>query len=175
MNRDAWTVFVDRDGTLNVDQVHAVDIARLELRPGAQDALRLWHAAGWRVVVITNQSGIARGKYTEADMHEFHRALEERLGSPIDAFYFCPHLPDAGCPCRKPKTGMLEAAIRELGIDPRRAFMVGDTAADMAAGSAVGARTVFVPSKEAPAGPPAHHVARDLREAAEWTLKEARR
>ena len=168
-----WTVFVDRDGTLNVDQVHAVDVARLELRPGAREALRLWSGAGWRVVVVTNQSGIARGKYAEADMHAFHRALEERLGGGVDAFYFCPHLPDAGCACRKPRTGMLDAAIADLGIDPGRSFMVGDTEADMQAGAAVGARTVYVPSKDG-VPPRADHVARDLREAAEWTLAQAR-
>src|SRR5687767_14851933 len=86
-----WTVFVDRDGTLNVDQVHGVDVARLELRPGAREAIRLWNDAGWRVVVVTNNSGIGRGKYTEAQMHAFHRALAERLGGRIDAWYFCPH------------------------------------------------------------------------------------
>lgn len=169
-----WTVFVDRDGTLNVDQVHGVDIAKLELRPGAQEAIALWNASGWRVIVVTNQSGLARGKYTEAQMHAFHRALEERLGGSVDAFYFCPHLPDAGCACRKPGTALFEAAIRERGVDPRRAFMVGDTEADMQAGAAIGARTVFVPSKGG-AAPKADHVARDLAEAARWTLAQARR
>lgn len=167
-----WTVFVDRDGTLNVDQVHGVDIDRLELRPGAREAMRAWRDRGWRIVMITNQSGIARGKYTEAQMHAFHRALEERLGARFDAIYFCPHMPDAGCACRKPRTGMLDAAIRDLGIDTSRAFLVGDGEADMEAGAAVGARTVFVASKPG-AVPKADHVARDLDEAAKWMVRES--
>lgn len=168
-----WTVFLDRDGTLNVDQIHGVDIAKLELRPGVRDGLAMWNAAGWRIVVVTNQSGIARGKYTEAQMHAFHRALAESAAARIDAFYFCPHLPDAGCACRKPATGMFDAAIRELGVDPARAFMVGDTEADMAAGAAIGARTVFIPSKPGPA-PRADRVAVDLADAARWTLEVSR-
>ncbi|HUR69004.1 MAG TPA: HAD family hydrolase [Candidatus Thermoplasmatota archaeon] len=171
---NGWTVFIDRDGTLNVDQVHNVDVARLTLRPGAQEALALWNAQGWRVVVVTNNSGIARGKYTEPDMHAFHAALEAGLGGRIDAFYFCPHMPDAGCGCRKPETGMFDAAISDLGIDPRRSFMIGDTAADMEAGRRIGARSIYVAAKEGAPAPPADHVARDLREAAEWTLQEAR-
>lgn len=166
-----WTVFIDRDGTLVVDQVHGVDVARLELRPGAAEAMRAWRAAGWRVVGVTNNSGLARGKYTEAQMHAFHRAIEERIGK-LDAWYFCPHMPEAGCACRKPLLGMFEQAIRDHGIDPRRSFMVGDTAADMGAGANLGARTVFVPSHPGDV-PPASFVAKDLAAAAAWTLKEA--
>ena len=167
------TIFIDRDGTLVVDQVHGVDVARLELRPGAKDALRMWRAAGWRIVGITNNSGIARGKYTEAQMHAFHRAIEDALGSRLDGWYFCPHMPDAGCACRKPRTAMFEAAIRDHAIDPKRSFMIGDTEADAQGGAAIGARTVHVPSKPGPA-PKADHVAPDLAEAARWTLRQAK-
>lgn len=170
---ERWTVFIDRDGTLVVDQVHGVDIARLELRPGAKEAMRLWKEAGWRVVGVTNNSGLARGKYTEAQMHAFHRAIEEALGGKLDAWYFCPHLPDAACACRKPKTGMFDAAIRDHGIDAKRSFMVGDTAGDMGAGAAIGARTIYVASTSAPL-PAADHVAPDLAEAARWSLRQAR-
>lgn len=169
----AWTVFLDRDGTLNVDQVRGVDIAKLELMPGAREALALWKAAGWKLIVITNQTGLARGLYTRAQMDAFHLALEERLGVRMDGFYVCPHAADAGCACRKPRTGLFEAAIREQGIDPRRSFTIGDKPWDIEAGTAAGTRTVFVPS-EARAAPPADHVARDLADAARWTLAVAR-
>lgn len=169
-----WTVFIDRDGTLVIDQVHNVDVSRLTLRPGAVEAIRLWREAGWRIVGVTNNSGIARGKYTEDEMRAFHRAIEERLGAgPLDGWYFCPHMPEAGCACRKPLTGMFERAIRELGIDPRRSFMVGDTAADVGAGAAIGARTVFIASHEGVA-PAATFVAGDLAEAAGWTLSQSK-
>lgn len=174
------TVFVDRDGTLNVDQVRRVDIAKLEVMPGAAEALRLWNDAGWRVLVITNQSGLARGFYTEADMHAFHRALLARLGGHVDGFYWCPHMPDAGCACRKPGTALLERAAKEHGVDLRRSFMVGDSWMDVGAGAAVGARTVLVPhagrdfDAECLAGlgrvVRPDHIARDLAAAARWML-----
>jgi len=170
------TVFVDRDGTLNVDQVHGVSIEGLELRPGAAQAMRAWRDAGWRIVVITNQSGIARGKYTELEMHRFHEALQASLGVTFDALYFCPHLPDAGCACRKPAPGMLLQAAREHGIDLRASFMVGDSWLDVEAAEAVGARSVLVPSKPDTLSKRAKrpdHVAEDLAAAAEWMLSQS--
>lgn len=167
-----WTVFVDRDGTLVVDQVRGVDIAKLQLRSGAKEALQLWKDAGWRIVGVTNNSGLARGLYSEAQMHAFHRAIEAQTGVKLDAWYFCPHLPDAGCACRKPKTGMFDAAIRDLGIDPKRCFMVGDTTGDMGAGAAIGAKTIFIPAaldKTAPAD----FIGADLFDAARWSLAVA--
>jgi D-glycero-D-manno-heptose 1,7-bisphosphate phosphatase len=166
---ERWTVFIDRDGTLVVDQGHGVDLARLELRPSAKEAIGLWKQAGWRIIGVTNNSGLARGKYTQAQMHAFHRAIEVALGTTLDAWYFCPHMPEAGCACRKPKTGMFEAAMHDHDIDAKRAFMIGDTASDMGAGAAIGARTVYVPSTSEP-HPEADFVAHDLKEAARWTL-----
>lgn len=167
------TVFVDRDGTLNVDQVHGVDIDRLDMRPGAAQAMRTWRDAGWRIVLVTNQSGIGRGLYTEADMHRFHEALQATLGVAFDAVYFCPHLPDAGCACRKPAPGMLLQAQRDHGIDLRASFVVGDSWLDVEAAEAVGARAVLVPSKAdtlAKRAKRPDHVAETLDEAAEWML-----
>jgi histidinol-phosphate phosphatase family protein len=177
------TVFVDRDGTLNVDQVRGVDVATLRLMPHAAEAMRLWRDAGWRIVVVSNQSGIGRGLYTEADMHAFHRALEARLGVAPDAYDWCPHVPDAGCACRKPGTRMYERTAQRLGIDLRESFVVGDSWRDVLAGQRIGARaTVLVPSpgrddakeaREAVGEPPVpSFVARDLREAARWTLAQ---
>lgn len=173
-------IFVDRDGTLNVDQVRRVDIDKLALMPGAAEAIRLWNAAGLPVIVVTNQSGLARRNYTEEEMHAFHHALVERLGGRVDAFCWCPHMPDAGCACRKPGTALLERAAKERGVDLAASFMVGDSWMDVGAGAAVGARTVLVPhagrdyDAECLAGlgrvVRPDHVARDLAEAARWTL-----
>src|SRR5207244_6593720 len=120
---DRRTVFVDRDDTLVVDQVRAVEVAHLKLMPGAREAVASWRDAGWRVVLFTNNAGIGRSLYTEADMVRYHQAIEAALGSRFDAVLFCPHLPDAGCDCRKPRTGLLErfASRDEL----RSSFVVG--------------------------------------------------
>jgi D-glycero-D-manno-heptose 1,7-bisphosphate phosphatase len=180
------TLFVDRDGTLNVDQVHAVDVGRLQLTPGAADAMRLWRDAGWRLVVVSNQSGLARGSFSEADLRAFHRALAERLGVEPDAWYWCPHLPTAGCACRKPGTLLFERAMRDLSIRAADAYVVGDSWRDVLAGQRIGARgTVRVPAPgrddagEARAAlgavPTPSFEARDLLDAARWTLRDAER
>ena len=177
------TVFVDRDGTLCEDQVHGVDAAKLRLRPGAREAIALWKAAGWRVVMVTNQSGIGRGLYDEAAMRRFHDALADELGAPFDGVYHCPHLPDAGCACRKPKAGMMQRAAHEMGVDLSTSFVVGDSWRDVAAGQAAGCWTVQVPSRgDADAQeareslgrvPTPDFVARDLAEAARWSLAQS--
>ena len=184
MTPAAPVVFVDRDGTLNVDQVRRVDVDRLVLMPGARDAMRLWREAGWRVVVVTTQSGIERGLYTEEAMHAFHRALAAALGGGIEAFYWCPHAPETRCACRKPGHALLTRAARERGLDLASSFMVGDTWRDVVAGKAVGARAVLVPhpgddyAKECLAGcgrvVAPDHVASDLAAAARWTLEAPR-
>lgn len=167
------TVFLDRDGTLNVDLVRSVDLARLRLMPRAAEAVRAWREAGWRIVVVTNQSGIGRGYYDEAAMRAFHEELARRLGVAPDAWYFCPHAPEDGCACRKPKPGMLLQAMREHPIDPARAFFVGDSASDVEAARAAGVRSVLVPSRaDDRQGSAPDHVAPDLLAAAEWTLRE---
>jgi len=175
-------IFVDRDGTLNVDQVRGVDVAKLQLMPHAAEAMRAWRDAGWRIVVVSNQSGLGRGLYTEAQMHAFHRALEARLGVAPDAYDWCPHLPDAGCACRKPGTQMFDRTAARLGVDLHESIVVGDSWRDVLAGQRAGARaTVLVPSPgrdddaEARAAvgepPKPSYVARDLLDAARWTLR----
>ena len=181
MDRRA-AVFVDRDGTLNVDQVRRVDVDKLVLMPGAAEAIHLWKKADLPVIVVTNQSGIERGLYTEDAMRAFHRALEEKLGGGIEAFYHCPHAPETRCACRKPGHALLTRAAAERGIDLARSFMVGDTWRDVVAGNAVGARTVLVPhpgddyDAECLAGigrvVQPDHVARDLAAAARWVLAQ---
>jgi D-glycero-D-manno-heptose 1,7-bisphosphate phosphatase len=135
--------FFDRDGVLNVDRgfVHKPD--DLVWIPGAMQAVRLLNEAGYIVIVVTNQSGVARGYYDEADVHDFHAHMQGELrlqGAHIDAFYFCPHHPEGNiaryaitCDCRKPRTGLLEQATRGWEIDLSRSFLIGDRDGDMVA------------------------------------------
>jgi D-glycero-D-manno-heptose 1,7-bisphosphate phosphatase len=142
------TAFLDRDGVLNVDHGYVHQIERLEWIDGAPDAVRLLNQAGFRVVVITNQSGIARGHYDEAAVLRFHAHMQAFLGTHgarIDAFYFCPHHPQGTveayaieCECRKPKTGLLEQAARDCPVDRSRSFVIGDREGDIAAAAAFG-------------------------------------
>jgi D-glycero-D-manno-heptose 1,7-bisphosphate phosphatase len=147
-------IFLDRDGTLNVDvgYLHAMD--QLELFPWTADSLRLLKRAGYLLVVITNQSGVATGYIREAFVGEAHAEIQARLaqaGVAIDAFYYCPHhvsgvLPHLtrDCRCRKPKPGMIEDAVRDHQIDVSRSWMLGDKWLDVKAGQAAGVRTILL-------------------------------
>ena len=152
MSRKA--AFIDRDGVLNEERAFVHRIEDFAFVPGATEALRALQAAGYLLVVITNQSGIARGIYSEADYLALTAHIEERLraaGVRLDAVEYCPHLTDApleryrlDCDCRKPRPGMLAKAIRELDIDPQRSFLVGDRLSDIAAGRAAGLDRCFL-------------------------------
>ena len=143
-------VFLDRDGVLNADIGYLWRIEDFVWMPGAPAAIRLFNQLGWRVVVVTNQSGIARGYYTENDMHALHAHIQQLLrpfNSSIDAFYFCPHLPNAPlaayaktCDCRKPKPGMIKQALTDYDIDVDQSFLVGDKSSDLKAAQAAGLR-----------------------------------
>ena len=146
-------VFLDRDGTI-IDEVGYLDrVERLSLYPWSIDAIRAFNRAGFRVVVITNQSGIARGFFTEAVVDDVHRHLAAMLatgGAHVDAYYYCPHHPDGineyaiECDCRKPEPGLIHRASRELGLSLAGSWFVGDTWMDVAAGRAAGCRTIMV-------------------------------
>jgi D-glycero-D-manno-heptose 1,7-bisphosphate phosphatase len=147
-------VFLDRDGTL-IEEVGYLDrVDRVELYPWSIDAVRLLNRAGLRVIVVTNQSGIARGFFTEAivdDVHAHISALLAEGGAYVDAYYYCPHHPQghrAGythvCDCRKPARGLVDRAARELAVDPQRSFVVGDRWLDVRLARTVGARGVLV-------------------------------
>lgn len=152
MSRKA--AFIDRDGVLNEERAFVHRIEDFALVPGAIEALRMLKAAGYLLVVVTNQSGIARGLYSEADYLALTRQVRERLeaaGISLDAVEYCPHLPDAPvaryrleCDCRKPKPGMLQRAIRSLDIDPAASFLVGDRLSDVQAGRAGGIGRCFL-------------------------------
>jgi len=144
--------FLDRDGVLNVDHGYVYRPEDLEWITGAPEAVRLLNEAGYYVLVITNQSGVARGFYDEAAVQRFHahmRALIEAAGARIDAFYYCPHHPEGAvkelavrCRCRKPAPGMLEQAAAEWPLDLSRSFLIGDKDDDMTAAARFGIRGV---------------------------------
>ncbi|MBK9215591.1 MAG: HAD family hydrolase [Chloracidobacterium sp.] len=137
-------IFLDRDGTL-IEEVNYLSRSEdLRLFRYTKGAVEMLKAAGYLVVVVTNQSGIGRGIYTESDMHAIHESIQVQLDHAIDAFYFCPHLPCDGCVCRKPRTGMIEAAVRDLDIDLQRSWMVGDKDADVNCGKNARIKTVLV-------------------------------
>jgi D-glycero-D-manno-heptose 1,7-bisphosphate phosphatase len=181
-------VFLDRDGTLIEESGYLDRLERLAFFPYTVDAVRLLNRAGFAVVVLTNQSGVARGIVREAFVAEAHRHIEDRLaagGARVDRFYYCPHHPAAAidalrraCECRKPRPGMLRQAAADLDLDLSRSFSVGDRWHDLEAGRAVGARGVLVRTgygrtaeQAPPAGAPADAVVDNLMEAVSWILR----
>ncbi len=151
MNKAA---FLDRDGVINEDVGHLHKIKDLHLLPGAASAIKKLNDAGYFVIVVTNQAGIAKGLYTISDMEELHAEVRARVGEEgarIDKIYYCPHHREGviaehaiACECRKPDTGMIESAMKEFDIDPTVSFLIGDKLSDILAGKRMGLRTVFV-------------------------------
>jgi D-glycero-D-manno-heptose 1,7-bisphosphate phosphatase len=147
-------IFIDRDGTLNEDIGYVSSPDRLILYPWAAEAVRLINSSGRKAIVITNQSGIARRMYTVDTLEQIHRRMIDELaseGARIDAVYFCPHHPVIGdppyravCECRKPRTGMLDAASREHNIDLALSYVIGDKASDIQLAENAGARGALV-------------------------------
>lgn len=142
-------IFLDRDGTVIEEAEYLSDPARLKLLPEAARALRLLKDAGFLLVVVTNQSGVARGYFNLETVELLNDTLNERLsgeGVAIDRFYVCPHHPEitGECGCRKPMPGMLQKAAAELDVDLSASWMVGDKACDIEAGLAAGVKTALV-------------------------------
>ncbi len=127
------------------DADYCDDPAKVEVFPGAGDALRQLKDRGFKIVVITNQSGIGRGYMTEEDYRAVESEFESQLGSDvIEATYFCPHSPDESCDCRKPEPGMLRQAAEEHQIDLTKSYFVGDKDSDIACGKRAGTKTILV-------------------------------
>ena len=167
-------VFFDRDGTLMEDVDYCNDPEQVRPFPGAADALRRLKARGFAVIVITNQSGIGRGRITLAQYHAVEQRLRLLLGSEmIDASYFCPHHPDEICDCRKPSPKLVLQAAREHGLDLAKSFFIGDKDADIACGRSAGTRTILVETGYGKLHPGcgADHVAKDVVAAVEFILK----
>jgi D-glycero-D-manno-heptose 1,7-bisphosphate phosphatase len=147
-------VFLDRDGTLLEEAGYISHIDRAKLFPWTAEALRKLNSAGLPVVVVTNQSGVGRGYFSEDLVTKVHRKIQQELaeqGAYIDAFYYCPHHPTAAikayrkeCRCRKPGVGMLEEAAQRFEINPRASYVVGDSYRDMQLGFNAGARTILL-------------------------------
>jgi histidinol-phosphate phosphatase family protein len=173
-------VFLDKDGTLLEDLPYNVDPLKMRLAPGAEEALAMLRRAGCPVVVVSNQSGVARGLFPESSLAEVGRALKRMLGAfgvSLAGFYYCPHHPEGtlpgyagACGCRKPAPGLLQRAAEELGLDLARSWLVGDILDDVEAGWRAGCRTVLIDNgnetewRPGPRRRP-HHVAADLAEA----------
>jgi D-glycero-D-manno-heptose 1,7-bisphosphate phosphatase len=183
-------VFLDRDGTLIEESGYLDRLERLVFFPFSVDAVRVLNQAGFAVVIVTNQAGIARGIVKESFVAEAHRHIAARLeagGARIDGFYYCPHYPTGvvekyrtACDCRKPQPGLLVKAGKELDLDLARSFVVGDRWHDLAAGHAVGARGVLVRTglghraeRSPEAGTVPDAIVDNLMDAAAWILQRA--
>ena len=141
-------VVIDRDGVINEDSDEFIKSVA-EWRPirGSLEAIAALHRGGWKVAVVTNQSGVGRGLYDEPTLGRIHQHMRERVraaGGELAGVYYCPHLPDAGCGCRKPKPGMFRALERDLGLSVVGAPYIGDRISDVEAADAVGARPILV-------------------------------
>lgn len=146
-------VFLDRDGTINVEKDYLYQAAEFEFIPGAIEAIKLLNQSGVLVIVVTNQSGVARGYYTEDDVINLHRHIAselERSGAHVDAWLYCPHHPTGRgsyalpCSCRKPLPGMLFEAAQRYSIDLEHSVMIGDKRADIEAGKSAGCSVILV-------------------------------
>lgn len=183
-------IFLDRDGTISEEVGYVNHLSRYRLLPNSLEAIRRINQAGFLAIVTTNQSGVARGYFSEDLVRQVHDRLlawVSEAGARLDAIYYCPHHPTEGrpplradCECRKPRPGMIRRAEREHGIDLARSYVVGDSRADLEAGAAAGVPGVLVQTgygrglvehqKETLTVPPLH-VAEDLLEAARFILE----
>ncbi len=172
------TVFVDRDGTIARDVHYCRRVEDFEFLPTVPEAIRLLNEHDFKTVVVTNQSGVARGYFTEATLLQIHQHMKKELaryGAWIDAIYYCPHHPDEGCECRKPRTGLFRQAARELDIDFSGSFVVGDMAMDIEAGRVLSCQTVLVttgPQERSNIANSPDYIADSLLEAAQWIISK---
>ena len=138
-------VFIDRDGTIIHDADYCSDPQQVRLLPRIAEALKRLKSQGFKLIIITNQSGIARGFFSLEQYRAVEAEILRQLGNDlVDATYFCPHLPDNGCDCRKPAAGMILQAAREHRVDLRRSFLIGDKESDAQCGRNAGVRTIRV-------------------------------
>jgi D-glycero-D-manno-heptose 1,7-bisphosphate phosphatase len=178
-------VFVDRDGTMIREVGYLYCEHQLEILPGVPEGLRLLRDKGYKIVVVTNQSAVARGRLTEAVLCEIHDELLRRLaraGAQVDGVYYCPHHPSEGfapykmvCDCRKPDVGLIRRAAAELGLVVEQSYVIGDQNTDMELAVRSGAKGILIAGDSEPDTVPdgANYVAENLLEAARWIASRA--
>ena len=145
-------VFLDRDGTINVDKDYVYRLEDLEFLPNTIKGLKTIQEKGYMLIIITNQSGIGRGYYSEEDYHLFMKGfykLLQKEGVKIEADYYCKHAPEDKCDCRKPETKLIEKAIKEHDIDVENSYIIGDKTADILTGKKAGLKTILVKTGKA--------------------------
>jgi D-glycero-D-manno-heptose 1,7-bisphosphate phosphatase len=190
IDKASIAVFLDRDGTINEEVGYVNHIDRFILLPGAIEAIREINRAGLRCVVISNQSGVARGYFPESlviQVHEKMKSILEERGGYFDGIYYCPHHPSEGqgpyrkdCQCRKPKIGMLKMASEELGIDLRRSYVVGDRMVDIMLAENAGSKGILVLTGygkgelefHGKKGPTPRFIAQDILDAVKWIIED---
>jgi histidinol-phosphate phosphatase family protein len=179
----APVVYLDRDGTLNLDPGYLNNPEGMRLLPGVGSAIARLNRAGFKTVLVTNQSGVGRGLIRAEALDAIHRRLRDLLaesGAWLDGIYACPHRPEEACGCRKPASGLVTRARQELALSSERSFVIGDRAIDMELARNIGARGVFVLSGDRPneeralmaaVGITPDYVARFLGDAVDWVLQ----
>jgi D-glycero-D-manno-heptose 1,7-bisphosphate phosphatase len=168
---------LDRDGTLIEDIGYLSDPDKIVFCQGAVEALWGLRDAGFGLILVTNQSGIARGRFSHADLGRVHERLQQRLrehGLSLDAIYFCPHGPDDSCSCRKPNPGMLLSASRDFGFAMRDAYVIGDSDTDIGAARACGAVGIQIRYRNKPINSAADYVSDDLWAAVNYAIRRHR-
>ena len=163
-------IVLDRDGTIVVDRHYLKDPDALQFAAGAAVGLQRMRDLGYRLVLITNQSGIARGFFSLSTLAEVHERLKQMLNSigvRLEGIYFCPHGPEEGCTCRKPQLGLMRQAAKELGFEMSRAIVIGDKASDIEFGQRAGAVTVLIGNPESPSPVAPDFIAENLWAAAD--------
>lgn len=165
-------IVLDRDGTIVVDRHYLANPEDLEFEEDAEAGLREMSQLGYRLVIITNQSGIARGLFSVSRLEQIHERLRlmlQEIGIPLAGIYYCPHGPQDACDCRKPNLGLMRQAAEDLGFDPSESIVIGDKESDVEFGRRAGAVTMLI-ANSAPGSTPttaADHVVRNLKEAAD--------
>jgi len=178
-------VFLDRDGTIIEDVGYLNNPNDIKFIPGSIEAIKQLNKTGYKVIVITNQSGVARGLIAEDMLQTIDKTMQKHIlsgGAHLDAIYYCPHHPEHGvypykqaCECRKPHPGLIKRARRDLNIDLSQAFMIGDKVSDIEAGKRAGTKTIFVTTGRGPEEKPKlkekpDHIAENLNQAVDWLL-----
>lgn len=187
-------VFLDRDGTIIEDAEYLSDPEQVKLLPGSARGINIINKMGLKSIIVTNQSGVARGYFNESVIQHVQKKLEQLLeaeGARVDAMYYCPHHPTSGnppylkeCNCRKPNTGMIDAAVEDLSIDPRHSYVIGDKAIDIELAHHAGAKGILVKTGygkkeievfQSKGIAPPDYIAEDLLDAANWIKRQEKR